>query len=80
MKLDNADQDQELEASVRTLSALLKQGDTQCGAPDGQALEPQLAASLSEELGRRVPVAEVLDRAETAMRELVADRTSPPSR
>ena len=50
MKLDNADQDQELEASVRTLSALLKQGDTQCGAPDGQALEPQLAASLSEEL------------------------------
>ncbi|KZT70113.1 hypothetical protein DAEQUDRAFT_725733 [Daedalea quercina L-15889] len=51
VKLDSADQDQELEASVRTLSALLKQGDPQAERlPSGRPPEPQLAASISEEL------------------------------
>nr|WP_255719300.1 lipoyl(octanoyl) transferase LipB [Brachybacterium sp. ACRRE] len=36
--------------------------------------------SLSAELGRRVPVAEVIDVAEAAMTDLVAERTSPRSR
>lgn len=50
MKLDVTDQDQELEASVRTLSALLKQGEPLPAPSDSQPLEHQLAASLSEEL------------------------------
>ena len=36
--------------------------------------------SLSRELGRRVPVAEVLDVAEERLRELVAERTAPRAR
>ncbi|KAH9843100.1 uncharacterized protein C8Q71DRAFT_853600 [Rhodofomes roseus] len=51
VKLDNADQDQELQDSVRTLSALLTQGEPQPGSSStNQPLEPQLAASIGEEL------------------------------
>ncbi|KAH9917423.1 uncharacterized protein B0H18DRAFT_36294 [Fomitopsis serialis] len=51
VKLDSADQDQELEASVRTLSALLAQGESQPGPSSGNPpIEPQLATSIGEEL------------------------------
>lgn len=36
--------------------------------------------SLSEQVGRRIPVAEVIDPVEAAMAQLVSERTSPRSR